>query len=57
LRALAEASETTAGGAGEWKSATCQGCTSWCSKQCRRRKGGKSPGKSEFEGQWKSGLS
>jgi anaerobic selenocysteine-containing dehydrogenase len=33
LRALAEASETSAGGAGEWKSATCQGCTSWCSKQ------------------------
>ena len=33
LRALAEASETTGGGAGEWKAATCQGCTSWCSKQ------------------------
>jgi anaerobic selenocysteine-containing dehydrogenase len=33
LRALAEASETGAGGAGEWKAATCQGCTSWCSKQ------------------------
>ena len=33
LRTLAEASETTAGGAGEWKAATCQGCTSWCSKQ------------------------
>jgi anaerobic selenocysteine-containing dehydrogenase len=33
LRALAEASETTAGGAGAWQSATCQGCTSWCSKQ------------------------
>ena len=33
LRALAEASETSAGGAGAWESATCQGCTSWCSKQ------------------------
>jgi anaerobic selenocysteine-containing dehydrogenase len=33
LRALAEASETASGEAGEWKSATCQGCTSWCSKQ------------------------
>jgi anaerobic selenocysteine-containing dehydrogenase len=33
LRTLAEASESAAGGAGEWKSATCQGCTSWCSKQ------------------------
>jgi anaerobic selenocysteine-containing dehydrogenase len=33
LRALAQTGETTAGGAGEWKSTTCQGCTSWCSKQ------------------------
>jgi len=33
FRALAEASETAAGGAGEWKPATCQGCTSWCSTQ------------------------
>jgi anaerobic selenocysteine-containing dehydrogenase len=33
LRTLAEASETSSGGAGEWKPATCQGCTSWCSKQ------------------------
>ncbi len=33
LIALAQASETEAGGAGEWKSGTCQGCTSWCSKQ------------------------
>jgi len=33
LRALAESSETDAGGAGEWKPATCQGCTSWCSTQ------------------------
>jgi anaerobic selenocysteine-containing dehydrogenase len=33
LNALAEASETSGGGAGEWKAATCQGCTSWCSKQ------------------------
>jgi anaerobic selenocysteine-containing dehydrogenase len=33
LRTLAEASETTGGGVGEWKAATCQGCTSWCSKQ------------------------
>ncbi len=33
LRALAQASETTGSGAGEWKAATCQGCTSWCSKQ------------------------
>ena len=33
LRALAQASETTTGGAGEWKPATCQGCTSWCSSQ------------------------
>lgn len=33
LRALAEASETKTGGAGEWKASTCQGCTSWCSSQ------------------------
>ncbi len=33
LRSLAEASENTGGGVGEWKAATCQGCTSWCSKQ------------------------
>ena len=33
LRALAQVSETNGSGAGEWKSATCQGCTSWCSKQ------------------------
>jgi anaerobic selenocysteine-containing dehydrogenase len=33
LRALAEASETGSAAAGEWKAATCQGCTSWCSKQ------------------------
>ena len=33
LRTLAEASETAAGETGEWKAATCQGCTSWCSKQ------------------------
>ncbi len=33
FRALAQASETTSGGAGAWQSATCQGCTSWCSKQ------------------------
>jgi anaerobic selenocysteine-containing dehydrogenase len=33
LRALAEASETGTAAAGKWKAATCQGCTSWCSKQ------------------------
>jgi anaerobic selenocysteine-containing dehydrogenase len=33
FRTLAEASETTGSEAGEWKAATCQGCTSWCSKQ------------------------
>jgi anaerobic selenocysteine-containing dehydrogenase len=33
LRALAEDSETGTAAAGEWKAATCQGCTSWCSKQ------------------------
>jgi anaerobic selenocysteine-containing dehydrogenase len=32
LRALAQTGGAAAG-AGEWKSATCQGCTSWCSKQ------------------------
>jgi anaerobic selenocysteine-containing dehydrogenase len=33
LRALAKAGETGTATAGEWKAATCQGCTSWCSKQ------------------------
>jgi anaerobic selenocysteine-containing dehydrogenase len=33
FRALAEASTAPAGAQGEWKAATCQGCTSWCSKQ------------------------
>ncbi|UCF85724.1 MAG: molybdopterin-dependent oxidoreductase, partial [Desulfobacteraceae bacterium] len=33
LRALAEASETSGKEIGEWKATTCQGCTSWCSKQ------------------------
>jgi len=33
LKALAEASTTSANGQGEWIASTCQGCTSWCSKQ------------------------
>src|SRR5210317_1004396 len=33
FRALAEAGTAPAGAQGEWKAATCQGCTSWCSKQ------------------------
>ena len=33
FRALAEASTVPSGGKGEWRAATCQGCTSWCSKQ------------------------
>ena len=33
LNALAATSEVGASGMGEWKPATCQGCTSWCSKQ------------------------
>ena len=33
LKALAASSEVSAGEMGEWKAATCQGCTSWCSKQ------------------------
>jgi anaerobic selenocysteine-containing dehydrogenase len=33
LRALAEASETAANEMGNWIASTCQGCTSWCSKQ------------------------
>jgi len=33
LRALAASGEVAAGQMGEWKPATCQGCTSWCSKQ------------------------
>ena len=33
LRALAQSGGAAATGAGEWKAATCQGCTSWCSKQ------------------------
>ncbi len=33
LRALAQTGGAAAAGAGEWKAATCQGCTSWCSKQ------------------------
>ena len=33
LRALARTGESRAGDMGEWKPATCQGCTSWCSKQ------------------------
>ncbi len=33
LRALAQSKETTGAEVGEWKPATCQGCTSWCSKQ------------------------
>ena len=33
LKALAAAGEVKAGDMGEWKPATCQGCTSWCSKQ------------------------
>lgn len=33
LRALAETSNPLSSGSGEWKPTTCQGCTSWCSKQ------------------------
>jgi anaerobic selenocysteine-containing dehydrogenase len=33
LRALAQTSAPPSAGMGEWKAATCQGCTSWCSKQ------------------------
>jgi len=33
LKALAAAGEDSAGQMGEWKASTCQGCTSWCSKQ------------------------
>jgi len=33
LRALAIASEKGAGDMGSWIASTCQGCTSWCSKQ------------------------
>lgn len=33
LTALAETGGRTAKETGEWKPATCQGCTSWCSKQ------------------------
>jgi anaerobic selenocysteine-containing dehydrogenase len=33
LKALSAAGEGSAGEMGEWKASTCQGCTSWCSKQ------------------------
>jgi anaerobic selenocysteine-containing dehydrogenase len=33
LRAFAETSDSPAEQKGEWKSSTCQGCTSWCSIQ------------------------
>ena len=33
FRALAASGEVAAGGMGEWIASTCQGCTSWCSKQ------------------------
>ena len=33
LKAFAASGEVSAGQMGEWKPATCQGCTSWCSKQ------------------------
>ncbi|MGB6010040.1 MAG: molybdopterin-dependent oxidoreductase, partial [Desulfobacterales bacterium] len=33
LKALATTGEVSAGKMGEWKASTCQGCTSWCSKQ------------------------
>jgi len=33
FRALAEASAALPSEKGEWRAATCQGCTSWCSKQ------------------------
>lgn len=33
LVALSEALESTREGEGTWKAGTCQGCTSWCSKQ------------------------
>ncbi|MCF8078082.1 MAG: molybdopterin-dependent oxidoreductase [Desulfobacterales bacterium] len=33
FRALARTGASGAGEMGEWKPATCQGCTSWCSKQ------------------------
>ena len=31
LKALAEVGESSNKDLGEWKAATCQGCTSWCS--------------------------
>jgi len=33
LKVLAETSKPAVTGDGEWRAATCQGCTSWCSKQ------------------------
>ena len=33
LNALTEAAGQTKAGAGQWLPSTCQGCTSWCSKQ------------------------
>jgi anaerobic selenocysteine-containing dehydrogenase len=33
LKTLSAAGEGSTGGMGEWKASTCQGCTSWCSKQ------------------------
>lgn len=33
LHALTEATAASTNGAGQWLPATCQGCTSWCSKQ------------------------
>jgi anaerobic selenocysteine-containing dehydrogenase len=33
LRALAQTSQTAGGDMGQWIASTCQGCTSWCSKE------------------------
>jgi len=33
LRALAQAGKAAGGDIGQWIASTCQGCTSWCSKE------------------------
>jgi anaerobic selenocysteine-containing dehydrogenase len=33
LRALAQTSQAAGGDMGQWIASTCQGCTSWCSKE------------------------
>ncbi len=39
LKALAETGKNSTGEIGEWIASTCQGCTSWCSKQVYRING------------------